>query len=263
MDVLLRQIGVVYLHVELVPGQPLTGQYGDVSQVKRLRYRAFEFEIAARPDLASFAGIEPFPLVTGGSGQSFGRLLEDVHFRLLNQSWIFSVEAAQDFASVPYEKEPFVFISLAPERTIGLEFLRSRRLQSSVIPGEFHRRHVAASWEVVMNDGGKRIRLLVAIRGTRFDAQRRFQLHHAEYGVVAVAAHIAQRATPEVGPSAPQERQVSVVKRTFRSRAEPQIPIQSFWHPLRFFGAFHTLRPKWPAGPIDHLPHRTDGTAPD
>ena len=127
---------------------------------------------------------------------------------------------------VSNEEEPFVlFFAFALQGMVFFQFLRARRLQATVIPGEFHGWHFAAGREVVVDDRGQRVGLFVAIAGTRLHAHGRFQIQHAKNCVKAVGAHVAQGATTKIGPTPPHKGQVSMVERTLRRRAQPKVPI--------------------------------------
>src|ERR1700745_26635 len=45
--------------------------------------------------------------------------------------------------------------------------------------------------------------------------------------------------------------------------AEPEVPIEAFGDGLCVFRALDRLCPEWPTGPVDHLAHRSDGSAPN
>src|SRR6516165_7679156 len=135
--------------------------------------------------------------------------------------------------------------------------------RSPVVPGELHRKHVAACGESEMDDRGHGIGLVVAIGGAGFDAHRRLELQHAEDGIETIRTHITERAAAEVRPASPREWQIDLIVGTFRSRAEPLVPIQAVGNGLRVLGALQPLRPEGPAGPIDHFANGANGASPN
>src|ERR1700751_515423 len=134
-----------------------------------------------------------------------------------------AVEGAQDLPVVPHKEKPFVFLSFSFERAAVLQFFGTRWLQATVIPGEFHRRHLAARGEVIVDDRSERIGLVVAIGRTCLHADWGLEFQHAEDGVVTVGAHVAKSATTEIAPPTPDEGGVSMVVRARGCGAEPQI----------------------------------------
>src|SRR5260370_12383384 len=106
------------------------------------------------------------------------------------------VESAKNFAAISHKKKPFIpFFSLSLERAVFLQFLRPRRFQTTVIPREFHPRHLTPRREVVMDDRGQPVRLFLAVRGTRFHTHGRLELHYPKYCVPTVPTHCAESAT--------------------------------------------------------------------
>src|SRR5207253_5860431 len=81
--------------------------------------------------------------------------------------------------------------------------------------------------------------------------------------VETVGTHVAESATTEIVPPTPDKGQISVVERTFRGRAEPEVPIQTVRYGFGFLGAFETLRPKRTVRPVCDFAHRTDGAIPN
>ena len=67
-DHVLREIGIVGFHAGTVPAEFLTRTNRDVPQKQCLGDHTLEFEIATRFYFATLAGIDPFALVTGGTG---------------------------------------------------------------------------------------------------------------------------------------------------------------------------------------------------
>src|SRR5260370_4839842 len=131
------------------------------------------------------------------------------------------------------------------------------------MPSEFLRGHVATRGEIVMDDGGQRVSLFETLAGARFDTGRRFELQDAKNSVETVGTHVAESAATEIAPNAPDERQVRVVERTLRRRAEPEVPIETFGDGFGLLWAFDALRPVRTAGPVGDFAHRADGTVPN
>src|SRR5215469_4645993 len=258
---LLRGIGIGDLQVGAIPVERLRRRGGDISEQQRFRHLALEFKIASWLGLAAFCGIQPFPFVARGARQGFRGWLETGHLRVRNQLGIRAIETAQDLPAIADKEQTLVALfAITPQRTIFREFRRTRRFQPAIIPAEFDRRHIAARREVVAHNGSERVGFRVAIGRAGFDPRGRFQLENAENGVEAVGPHIAESATTKVNPAAPYEGQVSVIEGTFRSRPQPQVPIQTFRHRVGVFGTLDRLCPERTARPIRHLAHRTDRT---
>src|SRR5215510_5571685 len=226
-DVLVGGCRIDHLEIGAVPDEPLPEHRGHVPEQQGLGDHAGELEIAARLDGASLARVEPFAFVTRRTGQGLRRRLEGIHLRLGDQLGTLAAESAENLPTVPYEQQPLVFFALTLEGAVLFELSRTGRFETAIVPGEGDRRHLPASGELVPNDGSRRVGLRIPVGGAGLHAERRFQLEHAEDGVVAVAAHVAQRATAKVGPAAPDKRGVGVIERPFRRRPQPQVPIQT------------------------------------
>ena len=144
-----------------------------------------------------------------------------------------------------------------------LQLLGARRFQATVIPREFHGRHVATSREIVVNDRGKGERFLVALAGAGFDTDGRLQLQDTKNRVITVAPHVAESAATEVAPAAPDKRQIGMVERTFRRRTEPEVPIQTIRDSFGFLRALEPLRPERTVRPVCDFAHRPDRAVPN
>src|SRR5262249_51643420 len=144
-----------------------------------------------------------------------------------------------------------------------LQLLRMGRRQAAVVPGQFHRWHIAPRREVIVDDGSLRIGLGIALRRTGRYARRRAQIQHAGDGVETVASHVALRAAAEVVPAAPDERQVGAMERTLRRGTEPQVPVHAFGNRLRLLRTIQALGPERTAGPVMDTSYRPDSAAPD
>src|SRR6185369_12344324 len=149
-NVFLRYVGV-NRHARTIPGELLSHPTRDVAQEQGLGDKPLEFEIPARPYLASFAGIEPFPLVAGRARQRLRRLLVAVHFCLRNELGTAAIKRTENFSAVSDEEQAFIFFAVAFEGTVLFHFLGARRLQTAVVPSEFHLGHVTPGGEVVVN----------------------------------------------------------------------------------------------------------------
>src|SRR5215471_13841436 len=231
-DVFLRQIRIVDPKIDGIPGKLLAGEHGDVAEQQGLCDQILEFEIPARPDFAALACIQPLTLVTGRSRERLRRLLVCIHFALRDEPGIFSIKCAENLATISDKEQPFVLILFPAKWTIRLQLGWTRRLQTTVVPSEAQRRHIAPGVEIVMDDLGLGVGFIVAIGGTRLDAHRHFQLHDPKDRVVAVAAHVAKRAATEIDPSAPGKGQVRMMEGALRRRAEPEVPIEALGHGL-------------------------------
>src|SRR5258707_1666892 len=126
------------------------------------------------------------------------------------------IESAKNFPAISHKKKSFIPVfALYLERPVFFQFLRPRRLQTAVIPREFHRRHLTAGRKVVMDDRRQRIRFFVAIRGTRLNTHGPLELQHAKNCVETVGTHITESATTEISPPTPYKRRVRAVERAF------------------------------------------------
>src|SRR5580658_31387 len=260
---LLRDIRV-HLQVRTIPREPLSQARRHISQQQRLCDHALELEISAGLHFAALAGVQPFPLVAGRAGQCLRRLLVTVHFRLRNQLRIAAIERTQNLSTISDEEHPLIFLfMLRLHWTIFFQLVGPCRFQSTVIPGELYRRHIASRPEAVADDRGQRISLIIAIARTRFHTERRIQLQHAKDRVETVGPHIAQRSATEVSPPAPHKRQIRMVKRPLRRWPQPHIPIQTFGRRLSFFGPLNALWPERTARPILDLAHRANRAIPN
>src|SRR5437016_4065992 len=263
-DILVGRIGVNNLHVGAIPIEFLSPTSGNISEKQSLGDQARKLEVSTGLDFASLAGIEPFAFVDRRPWKCFWRLFVAIHLRFGNELWVGAIKCAENLAAISDEKEPFaIFFAISLEGMVFFQFLGARRLQATVIPGEFHGRHVTAGREIVVDERGQRKRFFVALAGARFHTRWRLQLQDAKNSVETVRTHVAESATTEVAPSAPNKGQVSVVERTFRRRAEPQVPIQTFWHGFGFLWAFETLRPERTVRPVHDFAHRPDGAVPN
>ena len=54
-----------------------------------------------------------------------------------------------------------------------------------------------------------------------------------------------------------------MVKLALGSRAQPDVPVQTFGHRLGFLGPFNSLRPEGTRGPVVHFANRSDGAVPN
>src|SRR5258707_7799389 len=262
-DVFLRRISA-HFHAGAIPSEFPSRARGDIPKKQSLRNQPREFEISARLHFASLAGVEPFAFVPRRPRQHLLRLLIAGHFRFRNKFGTRPIKSAKNFPAISHKQEPFIPVfALHLERAILFQFLRPRRLQTAVIPREFHRWHLTPRREVVMDDRRQRIRLFVAIRGTGFHTHRRFEFQHPKNCVETVGTHIAESATTEISPPTPYKKRVRAVERAFRRRAEPQIPVQAFGHRLLVLRTLDPLRPERPADPVSDLPYRPDRAVPN
>src|SRR5713101_676713 len=132
------------------------------------------------------------------------------------------IESAKNLAAISHKKKSFsTCFALSLERAVFFQFLRPRRIQTTVIPREFDRWHLTPGREVVTDDRGQRVRLFIALRGTRFHTHGRLEFQHAKYCVETVRTHVAESATSEIGPPTPHKGRVSAVERAFRRWAKP------------------------------------------
>src|SRR5579871_5707843 len=152
-DVILQLVRIVDLQACAIPVEFLPEAGRNTPEQQGLRHHALELEIPARLHAASLAGIEPLAFVSRRARKRFRRLLETVHPRLWNQFGMPAVESAQNFAPIPDKEKSLVFFFAIPlERTFGFQLFRALRLESTVVPRELHRRHVAACRKVEAND---------------------------------------------------------------------------------------------------------------
>src|SRR2546421_1766250 len=173
-DILLGRIRVDNLHVGAIPIEFLFQTSGNISEKQSLGNEARKLEVSTGLDFASLAGIEPFAFVARRPWQCFWRLFVAIHLRLGNELWVGAIKCAKNLAAISDEKEPFaIFFAGTLEGMVFSQFLRARRLQATVIPGEFHGRHVAAGREIVVDDRGQRKRFFVAFAGARFHTRGR------------------------------------------------------------------------------------------
>src|SRR4029077_291461 len=199
-DVLLRRIRV-HFHAGAIPIEFPSRPRGNISQKESLGDQPREFEISARLHFASLAGVQPFAFIARRPGQRFWWLLVAVHLRFANKLRTRPIKSTKNFAAIPHKKKSFIPVfALYLERAVFFQLLRPRRLQTTVIPREFHRRHVAPRREAVTDDRGQRVRLFIPIRGTRFHTHGRFEFQHAKNCVEAVRTHVAESATTEISP---------------------------------------------------------------
>src|SRR5207253_3688071 len=105
-----------------------------------------------------------------------------------------------------------------------LQFLRSGRAQAAIVPDQLQRRHLTTPRKMISHHGGQWISFLIHPRRTGFHAGRMPKLQRAKDRIASMTADIAERAGPEIPPTAPFERQVGRIVRPKRRRAEPKIP---------------------------------------
>src|SRR5256886_15759704 len=218
--------------------------------------RTFWFAVFSPSDKINMAFI-------GVGAQGFRRWHEATHLLFRNQPWILAVESAENLAMIADEQKPLVILVSALEGNIFCQLLGARRHQPAVVPREPDGRHVASGWELVAHNRSQRISFFIAIAGARFHRRWGLELQHAEGGVEAVGAHVAECAAAEVGPSAPGKRQINMIEWAFRRRAEPQVPIQSGGHRILLLRALDALQPEGAARPVLYLLDRADHAGPD
>src|SRR4029077_1073998 len=100
-----------------------------------------------------------------------------------------------------------------------------------------------------MDDRSLRICLVIAVGRTRYYARWCFKFQHTKNGVIAVGAHVAEGAAAEVGPAAPGEWQVHMIKGKFGSRPKPEVPIKTVRDRFSLFRPFDSLWPERTARP--------------
>src|SRR6266849_5806089 len=146
-DVLLRRIRV-NLHARAIPTELLSRTSGNIPKKQSLRDQPRKFKIAARLQLATFTSVQPFAFVARRSWQRFWWLFVAIHLRFRNELRVLAIESAKNFATISHKKKPFIlFFALSLEGAALFQFLGPRRLETSVIPCEFHRRHLAPRWK--------------------------------------------------------------------------------------------------------------------
>src|SRR6266516_2826864 len=109
----------------------------------------------------------------------------------------------------------------------------------ALMPREFDPREVAARAVFVggAHRGGRDLRMRGWSAG--LDGERGLKLERPEWEIVPMAAQVAHRAIAEIPPAIPfRSGEINGVEGPCRCRAEPEFPIQSFGHGLRFLGAF-------------------------
>ena len=109
---------------------------GNISKQQSFGDHSLKFEIPAGLHLAALAGVEPLAFVSGRAGQGLRRLLEAIHFGLRNQHRVCPIESAENLAAIANEEKPFIFVACPFEWTIFFQFVRARRLEAAVVPGE-------------------------------------------------------------------------------------------------------------------------------
>src|SRR2546429_244008 len=186
-DILLGRFSVNSLHVGAIPIEFLSPTTGNIPEKQGFGNEPRKLEGSTGLDLASLAGIEPFAFVARRPWQFFWRLFVAIHLRFGNELWVGAIKRAENLAAISDEKEPFaIFFAVTLEGMVFFQFLRARRLQATVIPGEFHGWHVAAGREVVVDDRGQRKRFFVALAGAGFHTRGRLQLPDAKNRVETV-----------------------------------------------------------------------------
>src|SRR5213078_1164798 len=104
----------------------------------------------------------------------------------------------------------------------------------ALIPGELDRRHVATSAVLVSDVVGRGSLFRTDGRAVRLDGGGMAQFERPEGHVIPMTAEVGQRAAAEVPVRVPFRlaADVAVMKRAYRRRPQPQIPMQIRGHGL-------------------------------
>src|ERR1039457_6672407 len=156
--------------------------------------------------MAAFAGLYPFLVMADRARKFFWGNAVLLGARFGNQ------HVTAPFLRAQGENLAFVADEQMPVRALFfvlLQFFRTWRTQSSIVPDEFHWHHVSASGKLIGDHRGQGISLRVHPGGTGLHTGRMAKFQRAKHRIKRVTSDVTQRTRSEIPPAAPLERQVS------------------------------------------------------
>jgi len=181
-----------------------------------LRQRAGVVEVAGGR-AAGLAGQDPFLVMAERLGDGLRRGLEVLELGLRQEHAPPIV--GQDHPFLAHEQD-----GRAPVGQVLL-FLNGRAL-AAVVPGELHRRQIAARGVFVADDEPRRAGIGVRRRALGFYRRGIAELQGPEGQVAVVAEKVAQPARAEIRPAPPGKGRVARMIRPEGRGPEPQVPVE-------------------------------------